>query len=148
MTARVVANVTPLVRNGGTANLVAGGTMAAAGHVIQGLTGGTGPAQVDFRKMLLLVTSAAAAGTVTIRATGNGNDASGNAQVSPYPSNGVFAEGGQGDVSVAFTAGTTNTVIGPLETDRFLQADGNIYLDWNGGASSTVAVLAAPFNAV
>jgi hypothetical protein len=108
---------------------------------------GSAAALQDARKILLAVTGKAV-GTLTVRATGNGVDVSGNTQVSPYPSNAVFTQGSEGDMTATFAAGTTVTYVGPLTSDRFLQPDGNIYLDWNGGTGSFVAALQFPFNIV
>src|SRR5689334_10891032 len=95
MTARGTVSPVALVQDGGAAT----GTLTAAntaGHLIQ-------PGQIG--KVLLRVVNGTTAGTMTVRARGNGNNAAGNAQTSPYPSNAVFTQGAVGDL--AFTWGTT-----------------------------------------
>ena len=145
MTARVTTAVMTLVKNGGTAAIVSG-TASAAGNVITTTSGGT--AVVDPRKIVLVVNSGTA-GTVTIRGTGSGVDATGAAQTSPYPSNAVFTQGSVGDIVVPYGTGTPASVVGPFESDRIVQPDGNIYLDWNASSlTSTFYILELPFNVV
>lgn len=108
---------------------------------------GSATATQDPRIVTFLLTAGTTNGTLTIRATGNGVDTGGNVQVSPYPSNAVFTQGAVGDLNVV-VLGTTTTFVGPLTTDRFLQPDGNIYLDWNGLAGATIRAIQFPFNVV
>ena len=141
MTARGTATVTQLVQDSSVATTgVLGGTASTAGHVIPGSAGPLG-------KMKIRVVATGGAGTAIIRATGNGNNAAGAAQTSPYPSSGVYAQGSVGDLAVAIGSGSTVT-IGPLTSDRYTQADGNMYLDWGGTTTATFDVYAEPYDAV
>ncbi|MCW2904458.1 MAG: hypothetical protein JWO67_6723 [Streptosporangiaceae bacterium] len=95
--------------------------------------------------LVLIVKNAdSAAHSVTVRATGSGNDASGNAQSVP-PQNTVFTMATKGDLVVAVPAGKTY-ISPPLETDRFTQKDGSLSLDWSASASMTVWALYLPTN--
>lgn len=47
---------------------------------------------------------------------------------------------GQGDLTVSVGAGATAT-IGPIESGRFLQKDGTLYLDLQAGFTGTVTAL-------
>ena len=91
------------------------------------ISGGT----QDISKIYLQVQWGTTAGTVTVRAPGNGVNVAGAAQTSPYPSSAVFALGAQGDL--AYSGGTVGgpAWIGPLSSDRFTQPDGNLYIDWS-----------------
>lgn len=120
---------------------------AAAGMYIQG--NGTSPptALQDFRKFVLFVVIGTTATVVTLRGTGSGNNVAGNAQTSPYPSNAVYTQGSQGDLVSASTTSATLEV-GPFTTDRFLQPDGNIYVDFSQVTGVTVYAYQLPYNAV
>lgn len=121
---------------------------ATNGNYVQGDTA-AGALLQDPRGMIVQVTSAAAGGSLIVRASGNGVDINGNAQVSPYPSNAVFVQGAVGDLTVPFLTGTATVTAGPFTPDRFQQPDGNIYLDWVGGSGATVCVYQLPtFNVV
>jgi hypothetical protein len=148
MTARATSAVMNLVKDSGTAAVVSG-TGVAAGNVIVGLgTASSALGLVDHRKYVIVINSGTA-GTVTVRGTGSGVDANGAAQTSPYPSNAVFTQGSEGDITFAYATGTPAAVIGPFTSDRILQPDGNVYLDWNQtGNNATFYVLQVPFNLV
>jgi hypothetical protein len=129
MARTLVSNIVTLARDQGTAQGAPNTphTGAGAGDYIA-----SGSIQSsDLRKILLQVQFGTTAGTLTVRAPGNGVNVAGNAQVSPYPANAVFAQGAVGDLNVAWgtTAGTI--IVGPFTTDRFEQPDGNMYLDWS-----------------
>lgn len=130
MTARTVLTPIALVRD--TGNVLGAGTTPDAAN---GNTVAAGP----FKLRLLVHNGDSAAHTVTVRATGNGVTAAGAAQVSPAPSNTVFAQSTLGDLVVSVAAGAY-TEIGPLTTDRFTQADGSLSIDYS--ASTSVAVWA------
>lgn len=146
MAARTSATVVvALKQDGSTVNATQTGD-TANGNVIYGSSGGataTATAAQNFRTLILQVSGTSTAGTLTIRATGNGVDASGNAQTSPYPSNAVFTQGSLGDLVVTYNNQTV--MVGPFTTDRFEQADGNVYLDWNPVVGHTFAVYQFPF---
>src|SRR6266568_4572703 len=149
MAARTAGTVTVLRQDGGTVPAAAQSADTANGNVIFGSTGGataTATAARDFRTLYVLVAGTSTVGTCTIRATGNGVDAGGNAQTSPYPSNAVFTQGSQGDLVITYN--NQSVMVGPLTSDRFLQPDGNIYLDWNAVAAHTFQVFQTPFNVV
>lgn len=117
---------------------------AATTMYIQG--GATGGAALqDFRRLLVFCVIGTTATTVTLRASGNGVDASGNAQPTANPANTVFTGATAGDlVSASTTSGTL--ILGPLTTDRFLQPDGNVYLDFSQATGVTVYAVQLPFN--
>lgn len=129
MARTLVANITALTRDAGTAQAAPNTphTGAGAGDYIA-----SGSIQTsDLRKILLAVQFGTTAGTLTVRAPGNGVNVAGNAQPAIYPANAVFAGGATGDLNVVWgtTAGTI--LVGPFTSDRFEQPDGNMYLDWS-----------------
>ena len=104
------------------------------------IAGGTGTTEQDFRSLSIYFVIGSTATVVTLRASGNGVNVAGTAQVSPYPSNTVFAGGTSGDLVSASTTSAT-LQLGPITTDRFLQPDGNIYLDFTqAGSPAAVGV--------
>ena len=126
----------------------AAATAAAATMSIQGANASTPGSSIDLRKLLIRVIVGTTATTVTLRAAGNGNDVTGNAQTSPYPANAVFTQGSAGDLVSASTTSATLD-IGPLSTDRFIQTDasGNTYLflDFSQVTGVTVLAYELPF---
>lgn len=130
-------------------------TMAAPGSAncaIQGVNVSTPANTVDLRRLLLRVVVGTTATVFTLRAAGQGGsfgDIGGNAMVSPYPSGAVFTAGSAGDLATASIT-STNLVIGPLTTDRFMQVDasGNtyFYLDFSQITGVTVGAYLLPFN--
>jgi len=143
--ARTAASVTTLVRDSSVAVSPTGGTAATAtGHYILGASTATGAAVLDARKFIISIGAASTAGTLTVRATGSGSNVAGVAQTSPYPSNAVFTQGSVGDLSVVYSTAVA-TIVGPFTSDRFLQTDGNIYLDWAGDQSAVFNVYELPF---
>jgi hypothetical protein len=108
------------------------------------IAGGTGTTEQDFRSLSIYCVIGSTATVVTLRASGNGVNVAGTAQVSPYPSNTVFAGGTSGDLVSASTTSATLQV-GPFTTDRFLQPDGNIYLDFSQVTGVTVYATQNPF---
>jgi hypothetical protein len=108
------------------------------------IAGGTGATEQDPSKMQIFCVIGSTATVVTLRASGNGVNVAGTAQVSPYPSNTVFAGGTTGDLVSASTTSAT-LMVGPFTTDRFLQPDGNIYLDFSQVTSVTVYAVQNPF---
>lgn len=150
MTARTQLTPVQLVRDSISVTEAAA-TAAAATMYVQGVNASSPGSTIDLRRLLLRVIVGTTATTVTVRATGNGNDVSGNAQTSPYPSNAVFAQGSQGDLVSASTTSATLD-IGPLTSDRFIQTDasGNtyVYLDFSQVTGVTVLAYELPFNLV
>jgi hypothetical protein len=144
MTARtLVSNITALARDAGTSQAALAASVSAGVYIAAGSV-----SSAKLSGILLQVQWGTTAGTVIVRAPGNGNNVAGSAQTSPYPSNAVFAQGAIGDLSYSWgtTAGTA--VIGPLTSDRFTQPDGNMYIDWTGGAGSYFTVTQLPFNEI
>jgi hypothetical protein len=119
----------------------AGFAAVAAGLYI---AGGSGTTEQDFRKMQIYCIIGSTATVVTLRASGNGNNVAGTAQVSPYPSSTVFVGGTSGDLVSASTTSAT-LMLGPVTTDRYLQPDGNIYLDFSQVTGVTVYAIQNPF---
>lgn len=137
MTARTQANVVALSADAGVAQGSAN-SAHSGGEYISG-------ASIDPRKLTIVVVNGdSASHTVTIRASGNGNNTAGTAQVSPVPSSTVFTQSTLGDLVVTVANGTTQ-VIKLTTSDRFLQPDGNIYLDWSATTSMTYYVYASPY---
>jgi hypothetical protein len=125
---------------------------ASANCAIQGVNAGTPSQSIDLRKILIRVSIGTTATTVTLHAAGNGGsfgDISGNAMASPYPSNAVFTQGATGDLAPTAPLTSTNLIIGPLSSDRYIQQDasGNTYyyLDFSQTTGVTVGVYELPF---
>ena len=98
-------------------------------------------------KLIIVCVIGTTATTVTLRASGNGNNVAGTAQVSPAPSSTVFTQSTLGDL-VSPSATSATIEVGPFTTDRFLQPDGNIYLDFSQVTGVTVYAYQLPFVAV
>lgn len=143
MAARGTATVTALVRDSSAGTAPTVNNAVTTGMFVQTASGGT--ALVDVRKILLRVVNGTTAGTMTVRAPGNGVDINGNTQVSPYPSNAVFTQGAVGDLQVTWGTVAGTLMVGPLTSDRFEQPDGNLYLDFSTATGVTFEVLALPF---
>jgi hypothetical protein len=142
MTARTQITSTYILASAGdTFNTVPAGLAAAATMYI---AGGAGASEQDFRKMQIFCVIGSTATVVTLRASGNGNNVAGVAQTSPYPSSAVFTQGTVGDLVSASTTSAT-LVLGPMTTDRFLQPDGNLYLDFSNVTAVTVYAVQRPF---
>ena len=140
MTARTQATVVALSADAGVAQGSANSAHAGGEYVLG--------SAVDLRRLTLVVINGdSSPHSVIVRATGNGNNVAGTAQVSPVPSSTVFTQSTLGDLTVAVTNGTTQ-VIKLTTSDRFEQADGNLYLDWSATTSMTYYVYANPFNTV
>jgi hypothetical protein len=140
MTARTAATVVALVGDAGVAQGSAN-SAHTGGDYISGAT-------IDPRKLTLIVVNAdSSSHTVTVRASGNGNNAAGTAQVSPVPTSTVFTQSTLGDLVVTAAASTTQ-VVRLATSDRYLQPDGNIYLDWSAITSMTYYVIAGSYVAV
>lgn len=94
--------------------------------------------------LLVIANAGTAARTVTVRASGSGNDASGNAQSVP-PQETVFTQSTRGDL-VATVAASTTYVVPPLTSDRFTQPDGSLSIDFDATTGLTVYALTLPHN--
>jgi hypothetical protein len=140
MTARTQANVVALVTDGGAAQGAAN-SAHSGGEYISGTTNA-------LRKLTLVVANGDSANhNVIIRATGNGNNVAGTAQVSPVPSSTVFTQSTLGDLTVTVPAGTTQVLM-PSTSDRYEQTDGNMYIDWSATTSMTYYVYSKPYNII
>jgi hypothetical protein len=138
----LVANITTLGRDTGVSQAALVAPTAAGNYIAAGSVQTT-----NLQGILLQLQWGTTAGTLLVRAPGNGNNVAGNAQVSPYPSSAVFAQGAIGDLSYSWgtTAGTA--ILGPLTSDRFTQPDGNLYLDWVAGVAGVqYGVIQMPYN--
>lgn len=123
------------------------GVAAAATMYVQGIASSPPTALQNFAKFMLTVVVGTTATTVTLRASGNGVNVAGNAQPATAPSNAVFTQSTQGDlVSPSVTSQTLQ--IGPITTDRFLQPDGNLYIDFSQTTGVTVSATQLPYNAI
>lgn len=146
MTARTAITPVQLVRDSFVTEAAA--TSGATTMYIQGTNASTPANSIDLRKLMIRVIIGSTATVVTLRANGNGVNAAGTAQTSPYPSNAVFTQGSQGDLVSASTTSATLD-IGPLTSDRFIQTDssGNtyLYLDLSQTTSVTVLAYELPF---
>lgn len=98
-------------------------------------------------KVLFFFVIGSTATVVTIRASSNGVNVAGTAQTALAPASTVFTQSTVGDLVSASTTSATITA-GPLNSDRFQQPDGNIYIDLSQATSVTVYALQLPFNAI
>lgn len=98
-------------------------------------------------KVLFFFVIGSTATVVTIRASSNGVNVAGTAQTALAPSSTVFTQSTLGDLVSASTTSAT-ICAGPITMDRFLQADGNIYVDFSQTTSVTVYALQLPYNAI
>lgn len=124
--ARTVINVTPLGRNG-SVNAAGAGVYQAADSTNDMLFEAG-----DADRLLIHVKNTnAAARTLTVKAGAGGHQSS-------------AWMGGLGDLVVNIPATTGDVLIGPFESARFEQNDGNIYLDLDASANVTLAVFQLP----
>lgn len=154
MTNRTLLTPVKLVRDSITVADVAMAAPASANCAIQGVNAGTPGSTIDLRRMLIRVSVGTTATVVTLRGSGSGGtfgDIGGNALVNPYPTNAVFTQGSVGDLASASLT-STNLIIGPVTSDRFIQIDssGNTYyyLDFSQVTGVTVGVYELPYNLV
>jgi hypothetical protein len=103
----------------------------ATPDAVNGNTIALGP----FGLILIVTNGGGTARTMTIRAGGSGNTASGAAAASV-----PFEQASSGDNVITCTANAT--VVVPIgNTDRITQADGSVSLDWSASTSLTVYAL-------
>jgi hypothetical protein len=134
MTARTALTPTALVQDGGVAEPA--GT-SIAGLISAGATVASPPGP---NKVFLIVTNSDSGGahTVTVSAGGNGVTASGGTNP------GVpFEAATVGDLAVSVAASSTQ-LVGPFTSDRFIQADGSMSIDFSSGFTGTIAVIQLP----
>lgn len=113
-----------------------GAVVMGAGQAADATNGNTLAAPGPYKAMIIVHNADSGAHSITIRATGNGVDATGAAQVNPAPSNVVFEGGTQGDLVQSVAAGAYE-LVGPFTTDRFMQADGSLSIDWSATPTAT-----------
>jgi len=106
----------------------------------------TVPDPGGFRALIQVTNGSDAAVNVTVRASGNGVNAAGNAQPAAEPWNTVYTQSTVGDLVVSVAAGDT-VVIPVVTTDRFTQPDGSLSIDFASITDMTVVVLREPYNA-
>ena len=123
------------------------GTALGAGATPDATTGNSVAAPGPYHGRVLIKNGDSASHTCIVRGAGYGGAAGGSANSSIAAAGYPFAGASQGDLSVAVAAGAT-TVIGPLTTDRYTQADGSLWLDWSASTSMTVWVMTDPYPAV
>jgi hypothetical protein len=138
MTTRTALTTVQLVQDGAIAE--------GAGTSITGLVSGGAyvmdPPGPDNVALLVNNSDSGAAHSVTVRAGGNGNTASGGSNP------GVpFGAAGVGDLVTSVAASGTE-FLGPFSTDRFTQADGALYVDFSSGFTGTIWVFQWPYGGI
>jgi hypothetical protein len=121
-------------------------TLQGSSGTVDHTNGNTIPDPGPNHLVLIVENGGTAARTLTIRASGSGVDASGNAQSTP-PWETVFAQATRGDLVVTLAASDTY-VSPPLTTDRFTQPDGSLSLDWDATTSVSVWAFTLPHNSL
>lgn len=106
----------------------------------------TGGIEAPSKVMFFFVIGSTAT-VVTIRASSNGVNVAGTAQTALAPSSTVFTQSTLGDLVSASTTSAT-LVAGPITGDRFIQPDGNVYIDLSNTTSVTVYAIQMPFNSL
>lgn len=98
-----------------------------------------------YKTVILVKNADSSPHNVIVRASGYAGAATGAANAS-YAAGQYqpFAEASQGDLTVTVTNGTT-VLLPSLDTDRFKQADGSLWLDWSASTSMTVYVVQRPY---
>lgn len=120
------------------------GIAAASGMYIQGNATSPQTTLQNFGRFILFAVVGTTATVVTLRASGNGVNVAGNAQPVTTPANVIFTVATTGDLVSASTTSATIQA-GPFTTDRFLQADGNIYVDFSQITGVTVYAYQLPY---
>ena len=137
MAARSAVPASYFVREGALAD--------PAGTAVDATNGNTVASPGPWKVILRITNTAGTGYNAIIRASGNGVTAAGATQVSPVPSNVVFAHSTEGDLTVAVAATTGVKWIGPLTSDRFSQPDGSLSIDYsNTSFAGTVTAFVLP----
>jgi hypothetical protein len=118
--ARTAVPVTKLAANGSIANPAGTAVDPTNGHVISG---------ARFRKLLIRVTNT------------NGTDRLATVKAGAYP---PAESSGLGDLVVTVPATTGDVLIGPLESARFSQANGDILVNLGASIAGVIAAIALP----
>ena len=135
--ARTALTPVNLVRDNGVAQ-GAGATPDAVNGNIVAVPG-------PFNAIIIVKNADASNHTLKLRSASYTGTPAGAANSSMLPTqNTVFTQGTVGDLSVTVAAGTTQ-VVKIATTNRFTQADGSMWLDWDASTSMTVWVLTEPY---
>jgi hypothetical protein len=147
MTARTAITPVVLTRDGAVREDNAGVAVnQATGMYIAATLGPGGNNSVPAHKLLLLVSNtASSAYNVILRATGSGTNSAGNAWPVTAPSNTVFAQSTLGDL-VQSVGASQAELLGPFTSDRFLQSDGTVCIDFGAGFTGTITAFVLPVN--
>lgn len=128
MTARTA--VTPIVLTRDTAGVLGAGTAVASTMTIAS----------GFKTQVQILNGAGSSFNVTVRARGNGVDATGAAQTTGYQ---PMAQASIGDLVFAVANGAT-AILSPVTLDRFQQADGSISIEFSATTSSKIWAIKLP----
>jgi hypothetical protein len=138
MAARTVLTAVQLPNVGG----VAQGAGATPDAVNGNIVASPGP----FKSLVIAKNADSSSHSLIIRASGYQGVPSGAAnsgylsgQYQPY------ATASRGDLTVVVVNGTTQVVCFDVDTERFTQADGSLWLDWTASTSMTVSVVQRPY---
>lgn len=114
---------------------------ASAALVAPDATNGNIVASPGPFRSLVIVTNTGSAQSLYVRASGYQGVASGAANAS-YATGQYqpFATASTGDLTVALAANETTVVDLDVDTARFTQADGSVWLDWSAATALTVLV--------
>lgn len=139
MTARTALTPVQLTRNAGS-SLTAGATPDATNGNIIADPGA-------FRLGILVLNADSSNHNLYIRASGYAGAPTGAANAS-YATDQYqpYAQASVGDLTVScLHTGGGYTLVEALDTDRFAQADGSVWLDWAASTSMTVWVFRRPY---
>lgn len=118
--ARTAVPISKLTANGSVTNPAGTAVDPTNGHVISG---------ARFRKLLIRVTNT------------NGTDRLATVKAGAYP---PAESSGLGDLVVTVPATTGDVLIGPLESARFSQANGDILVNLGASIAGVIAAIALP----
>lgn len=140
MTARTALTPVQLTRNAGS-SLGSGATPDATnGNIVNGPVGA-------FHLGILVLNADSSNHNLIVRASGYQGSPSGAANSGYVPGQyQPFAEASVGDLTVScLHTGGGYTLLNALDTDRFAQADGSLWLDWAASTSMTVWLFQRPY---
>lgn len=121
------------------------GVALGNGQTPDATNGNSVPSPGPFQAQIMIKNADSAAHSLVLRASGYTGTPTGGANsglVAAY--NQIFSQATKGDLTVAVAAGATE-VITLSDNDRFVQADGSMWLDWSASTSMTVWVLTRPY---
>jgi hypothetical protein len=135
--ARTVLTATQLPNIGG----VSAGAGVAPDHTNGNIVAAPGP----FRS-LIVVSNSGSSASLIIRASGYQGTASGAANASYVTAQyQPFATASIGDLTVTLGAGVTTVTDMEVDSERFTQADGSLWLDWSTASGLLVFMLQRPY---